>query len=1481
MDNVYVRKLRVSKRLVGKKLYAAVALLLVASLLVSTATYAWLTLSLAPEATDITTTIGANGNLEIALATTDHLASLEANNMYDDDSNFEYTTGDPVHDNVLWGNLIDLTAVDYGLHVLNMRPAVLNVIDGTVAHMPISVGAYGADGRLTSLNFSPDSIDLKTVGFAGVYDKDVADYIVGNVSMSIDDLKSGNYNKQELVDSVLEDAEYGVRIAGPLEYSASLDQGGDDANINLLVDGYCFGIDLLFRTNAPTGNLMLQTEGVQRMESELEDEYVGNGSFITISNEKLSAAMKVVFANTLTGEVYALAQADSDGKLWITARADENGTLVPTENDDAEMIKPLTQNQVSAVTAWVYIDGSLVDNSAAATKDAMEILVNLQFSTDTVLNPAYTDQNTNPNYPNRPEMPVNPDGTLSVGEKYVFGSYEQDNNFANGAEPIEWRCLAREGNKVLLISLYGLDAMAYNLSTDAVTWETSEVRSWLNSIFISNAFTEKEQDCILTTHLANDGASKHYGIPEGNSTDDKIFFLSENDALSYFANDEARLATATAYAIANGAIVEDINGVKNITCWWTRTPGAEANSVTLVCGDGAVSGGIYLRPANNESISIRPAMWITLDEIPDDTPTNPGVPEIPTTPPDAEPSTGLEYTLSDNGKYYMVSGIGTCTDVDIVIPSTYDGKPVKEIETSAFSGASNINSVIIPNSVTTIGFGAFSGCSGLTSMTIPFVGGSATPSKESYSTVFGYIFGWAEYEGGTEVTQMYTNMSGSYTSYYIPSSLQSITVTGGDLLYGAFDGCSMLKSITLPNNLTKINRNVFSDCSSLTSITIPDSVTSIGNAAFSCGSKRTDVYVSADTWENITLDSYVFDSAIHIHLMDQDGNEVTEWVIPDGETEVKANAFSNCTSLTSIIIPDSVTKIGSNAFYRCSGLTSIDIPDGVTSIGGGAFCDCSSLTVVNIPNGIERIESQVFDGCTSLTSVTIPDSVTSIGYHAFSGSGIISITIPDSVLEIDTSAFVKCYSLRSASIGNNVTSIGENAFYYCENLLSVTIGSNVTTIGEQAFDGCKYLVEVYNLSELEITCGSSDHGGVAKYALDVYTTTDAKSKLFEDDRGFVFYENGEICYLITYNGNETNLTLPTNCHGKNYEINQYAFFGRDDLISVEIPNGVTKIGQSAFTGCGNLRTVSIPPSLTYIHSDESNTEGYGSFSRCYNLVEVYDFSNLNITKGSRDNGWLGYYAKDIYRQANATSNIYTDPAGYVFYESNDECFLMDYEGPEKDLILPSSCNGKNYTIYQSAFANLHNITSVVIPGSVTEIGAGAFRNCEKLTDVRIADSVNSIGSSAFSSCKLREIIIPKSVTSIDDAFWGCETLINIIVDDQNTTYASYEGNLLSKDKTTFLYCPEGKTICEIPDSVFTIGQGAFYGHSNLRTVHIPYCVFTIEDQAFAECHSLRTIEYDGFTSDWHSIKKDAYWWDQNSTYYVVKCYDGEIPAKEA
>ena len=329
------------------------------------------------------------------------------------------------------------------------------------------------------------------------------------------------------------------------------------------------------------------------------------------------------------------------------------------------------------------------------------------------------------------------------------------------------------------------------------------------------------------------------------------------------------------------------------------------------------------------------------------------------------------------------------------------------------------------------------------------------------------------------------------TSITIPDSVTSI---GND----AFLDCTGLTSITIPNSVTRIGNNAFNYCTGLTSITIPNSVTSIEDSAFKYCRGLTSITIP----NSVTSIGY----AAFEHC-----TGLTSITIPNSVTSISDWAFDGCTGLTSInvanennyyssnngvlfnkkktelirypegksqtsyTIPDSVTSIGYGAFYGCTGLTSITIPDSVTSIGSNAFEYCTGLTSINVAsgnncysdnNGVlfnkKKTELIRYPEGKSQTSYTIPDSVTGIGDGAFwDCTGLTSITIPNSVTSIGNWAFFECTGLTSITIPNSVTSIGDGAFNSCTGLTSITIPDSVTSIGDWAFNGCTGLKDVY------------------------------------------------------------------------------------------------------------------------------------------------------------------------------------------------------------------------------------------------------------------------------------------------------------------------------------------------------------------------------------------------------------------------------------
>ena len=154
-------------------------------------------------------------------------------------------------------------------------------------------------------------------------------------------------------------------------------------------------------------------------------------------------------------------------------------------------------------------------------------------------------------------------------------------------------------------------------------------------------------------------------------------------------------------------------------------------------------------------------------------------------------------------------------------------------------------------------------------------------------------------------------------------------------------------------------------------------------------------------------------------------------IVPEGTTEIPAEAFKGCSSIQSVSIPGSVTSIGDEAFHGCSSLTSLTIPDSVISIGDSALEGCSSLAALTIPDSVTSIECQAFRDCSSLMGLALPDSVTSIQAATFAGcTSLVSLTIPDSVTSIGVYAFCDCSSLTHLTIPKSVD-IGDGAFAGC------------------------------------------------------------------------------------------------------------------------------------------------------------------------------------------------------------------------------------------------------------------------------------------------------------------------------------------------------------------------------------------------------------------------------------------------------------------
>ena len=726
---------------------------------------------------------------------------------------------------------------------------------------------------------------------------------------------------------------------------------------------------------------------------------------------------------------------------------------------------------------------------------------------------------------------------------------------------------------------------------------------------------------------------------------------------------------------------------------------------------------------------------------------------IPALAADFTDTNGLEYTiLSSTDLTVSVSGYSG-SSATVLIPETVSNGDITytvtriaggRSSTGAFANNTTLTSITIPSTITTIQNYAFYQCTALTEINFNATNMNDLSSGNNVFYNAGQDGAGITVNIGANVTRIpaslfypYSNSAyapkivtvnfaegslcesiGNYAFQYC-SSLTSITIPDSITSIGnsAFYNCTTLTSITIPDSVTSIGSYVFYNCSSLTEITIPENVTSIGDYAFQYCSSLTDVYYSGDinAWVNIDFgDIYANPLYYYADNLYLNGELFTGGdVVIDTATSIGAGSFYN-QAITSIIIGDQVTSIGDSAFEYCDDLTSITIPDSVTSIGERAFYGCSNLATIVLGNGLTEIGINVFfytpwltdiqtdhngqaqssDGTinylikapnTSITSYDLT-GVDVIAGDAFNGcSSLTSITIPDSITSIGNSAFSGCSSLTSITIPDSIISIGNSAFRNCSSLTSITIPDSITSIGYSAFYNCTALTEInFNATNMN---DLSDSNHVFSYA-------------GQDGAG------------ITVNIGANVTRIPA-----------YLFGGSatSNIVTVNFTEGsiCESIGERAFYDCDTLTSITIPSTITIIQNL--------AFYNCTALTEI-NFNAMNMNDLSSYNYVFSYAGQD---GAGITVNIgvnVTRIPAYLFNPSNNSSYVPNIV--TVNFAEGSLCE----SIGNYAFSYCDALTSITIPDNVTSIGNYAFRNCSSLTSVTIGDGVTSIGEEAFRNC---------------------------------------------------------------------------------------------------------------------------------------------------
>ena len=413
---------------------------------------------------------------------------------------------------------------------------------------------------------------------------------------------------------------------------------------------------------------------------------------------------------------------------------------------------------------------------------------------------------------------------------------------------------------------------------------------------------------------------------------------------------------------------------------------------------------------------------------------------------------------------------------EIELPDT-----ITEIGDSAFKSCKNLNKVIIPESVTKIDGDAFAECSGLVDIKM----------HEGINTIGSRAFYKCD----------------RLLDIVIPDSVEKIE-------FEAFRGCDKLENIKLSENLTIVGYGVFGDCKSISKIEIPKSLKKFDGT---WGSGTNLSYGAFGGCSNLKTVNFEAGSTIVCAALFMGCDGIEEIELSDTITEIGDSAFKNCKNLDRITMNNGIEILESSAFEDCFSLTTINIPNTVKAISNSTFQDCTSLTEVHLSNILKEIPASTFSGCKKLTTINFPSTLTTIGNSAFSGcESLPEAILPSGVEKIESNAFKNCKAMKKAVVPDTVSSVGSSAFYGCEALADITLGSKLKKIESQTFYGCTVLPSIvlpYNVT----TIGDSAFVNCTKLTQITVprNTTSIASNAFSYPKKMTMYGPSD-CYAQTY-----------------------------------------------------------------------------------------------------------------------------------------------------------------------------------------------------------------------------------------------------------------------------------------------------------------------------------------------------------------------------
>ena len=691
----------------------------------------------------------------------------------------------------------------------------------------------------------------------------------------------------------------------------------------------------------------------------------------------------------------------------------------------------------------------------------------------------------------------------------------------------------------------------------------------------------------------------------------------------------------------------------------------------------------------------------------------------PTSPDDLVASDGTYwYAYKENADHTAtitdflgpVDSTKTHAPYTITVPTKLDGRKVIGLGESSFSGiyspdhqkgyillsfCNQIQSVTIPESVTSIGKSAFEHCSNLDSLTINGVA---------------------------------TSMIGAY-AFASCTSLTSLSLVGSFQTIGdcAFASCGMT-SLTIDATITSIEKYAFSS-SSLISLSLTGNVQKIGDYAFdSCSSLNTVTLPKSLT----SIGSHAFDSCTSLNSIE----------IPGTVTEIGDCAFYNCDRLISATIDEGVQSTGANMFYGCDNLATVKLPESLTTIADGSFASCSKLDHVKIPARVTCIENSAFANCTSLSEITLRDGVKTIGANAFfSCQGLTSITLPDSVTDIGEGAFWYCSNLESITIPENVTAIKPDTFYWCFSLKDITLPAGLTSFQDE-LSRCpagRFYATDYKKDENGKPILNPDGTPIYIYTPDgaIYFNNDRDTA--EQLEGYdVLKDRNFLCLChVTFDAKGGNLTDPAEVPV--YKTEKITDTKANELTAINDPTRAGYKFTGWYTDDGKLFVVkdtAIMEDIT-LYAGWDKAPGYRPLTVTGGTVTVkYDGSDVTSKLNSRTDATTGqktYYVPDG-AEVTVTLDKTAVPNGKVFdgWSTSNLSLPTGQNYKAESITFSMSSDANVSATYRDAATDHTPDTAVCHPLTVTG-GIVTVKNGDKdVTDTLTVTTDETTGKKTYS-----------------------------------------------------------------------------------------------------------------------------------------------------